>query len=98
MTYTTYAAWNLNNGFIGFFTYLNTQSHQLLGLTIVILATLAVYHLAKPEPTREAATAASFVGMIVSVLLAVLGIADARVMGAMIVLFLGAIALLINRT
>lgn len=83
--------------FIYLLQYLNEQSFQLLGLLIILLVSLGVYNVARPERTREAVVGALFAGMVVAILLGALQIANAYLVSFLVISFIGAIVLLINR-
>lgn len=90
--------WNGSTGvglptFVGF----NTLVQGWLGVFILILVWAVIYYAQRNEPTREAVATASFVSVIVAVLLAILGLLPDRYLGMMIAIFIGSMVMLINR-
>jgi hypothetical protein len=75
----------------------NEITNGLFGIFILVMTFGIVYYFSRNQPVREAMVAASFVTMIVSIFGALLGFVQDEHVGMTIVVFIGSLAMLINR-
>jgi len=76
----------------------NDLTGGLVGLFLLIMVFGMVYYRNRYEPTREALAGAAWVTTLVAVLLRVLGLFDDWYLGICIVLAVGSLIMLVNRS
>jgi len=100
MTYNITMIQDINSP-IGLLTLANSWTNDLFGLFLLVVITASVYFGLRGglrgEPSREAMSAALFVGAVTSVFFVILGFLDTKFVAATVLLFAGAVAMLINR-
>lgn len=92
---------NMTGSPVAIFQVANSWTGNLFGILLLTIITMSTYYGLRGgirgEPSREALTAAFFVGSIVSVFFVMLGILDNRFLAATALLFGGALVMLFNR-
>lgn len=101
MTVNISAIANMTGSPVTLFQVANTWTGNLFGIFLLTIITMSTYYGLRGgingEPSREALTAALFVGAIVSIFFVMLGILDNRFLAATALLFTGALVMLFNR-
>jgi len=92
---------NLTGNPVSLLQVANTWSGNIFGLLLVVIITLSTYYGLRGgirgEPSREALSAAFFVGCVSSVLLVLMSVLDNRFLAASALLLAGALVMLFNR-
>lgn len=92
------AAWNYtSHSPVEVFQGINTLTNQLFGVSILVIIWLIIYMRNKNEGNRDSIVGASFIASIAGILMSFIGLVSDTVLGICIFLFLGSLALLINR-
>lgn len=79
----------------------NTYTDGLLGIFLLVIICFSIYYLLRkstgPEPNREVFAAVSFAAAIFSILFRLIGLVQNYVVGACVILFIGALVMLKNK-